>query len=122
MQRGRLLDVGLALAATSALVLAAIMSPGTAGPACPFRALTGLLCPTCGMTRSFVALFEGDVAGAFAAHPAGPILVLSFAALAVAVVVAGLRRARPILARRGPVLALEAVVLFTVVAGLVDHI
>ena len=36
---------------------------------CPFKALTGLPCPGCGMTRAFLHLIEGDVAGAFHFHP-----------------------------------------------------
>ena len=32
---------------------------------CPFRALTGLPCPGCGMTRAFCALGHGDLSGAF---------------------------------------------------------
>jgi hypothetical protein len=33
-------------------------------PGCPFRDLTGLDCPGCGMTRGLRALTHGDVAGA----------------------------------------------------------
>jgi hypothetical protein len=43
-------------------------------PACPLRYLTGIPCPTCGMTRSFVALAQGDLAGAVDYHLFGPIL------------------------------------------------
>lgn len=32
---------------------------------CLFRTITGHECPGCGMTRAFVALLHGDVAGAF---------------------------------------------------------
>jgi hypothetical protein len=35
---------------------------------CPFHALTGFLCPGCGITDMFLALFAGDIAGAFAAN------------------------------------------------------
>lgn len=42
---------------------------------CPFRALTGLICPGCGMTRSMTALVTADIAGSIAAHPGGPILL-----------------------------------------------
>ena len=41
---------------------------------CPARALTGLPCPTCGMTHAFVAVAHGDVAAALAASPAGALL------------------------------------------------
>lgn len=36
---------------------------------CIFKALTGLPCPGCGMTRSFLHLFEGHLEEAFFYHP-----------------------------------------------------
>ena len=42
---------------------------------CPFHELTGYSCLTCGMTRSFVAMGDGDVPGAFRYHPGGPLLL-----------------------------------------------
>ncbi|HVF44291.1 MAG TPA: DUF2752 domain-containing protein [Pyrinomonadaceae bacterium] len=39
---------------------------------CPFRALTGLPCPGCGMTRAFCALGHGDLAGAFGYNALAP--------------------------------------------------
>ena len=41
---------------------------------CPFHFLTGLLCPTCGITRSILALFQGELLVALEFHPLGPIL------------------------------------------------
>ena len=38
-------------------------------PLCPFRALTGLLCPGCGITHAFLSLGRLDFAGAYAANP-----------------------------------------------------
>jgi hypothetical protein len=38
---------------------------------CPFRTVTGLPCPTCGMTHAFVLLAHGDVLGALAWSPLG---------------------------------------------------
>lgn len=50
---------------------------------CLLRAATGVPCPFCGMTTGVLATVRGDLADAFAANPAAPILVL---AVAVAVV------------------------------------
>lgn len=36
---------------------------------CPFKALTGILCPGCGMTRAFLALAEADLITAFHSNP-----------------------------------------------------
>jgi len=44
---------------------------------CPFRALTGLPCPGCGITNAFLALGRLDFAGAYARNP----LVFPLAAL-----------------------------------------
>ena len=35
------------------------------GIPCPFRLLTGLSCPGCGVTRMIVHIFQGDFAAAF---------------------------------------------------------
>jgi hypothetical protein len=50
--------------------------PGHAGLPCPFRALTGVPCPMCGMTTSVEATLHGHPGSALAANPAGPVLVL----------------------------------------------
>ncbi|TYQ18026.1 UNVERIFIED_CONTAM: uncharacterized protein DUF2752 [Acetivibrio alkalicellulosi] len=36
---------------------------------CLFLNFTGIPCPSCGMTRAFISLFRGDLAGAFNYHP-----------------------------------------------------
>ncbi len=41
---------------------------------CPFRAVTGLPCASCGMTHAFVALASGDAGGAWSASPLGAVL------------------------------------------------
>jgi Protein of unknown function (DUF2752) len=38
---------------------------------CPFRRATGLPCPTCGLTRSWVALLHGRVRASVGLHPLG---------------------------------------------------
>jgi hypothetical protein len=50
--------------------------------ACPFRSLTGVPCPFCGLTRAFVAAAHGHVATSLAFNPAG-IVVLVLAAVAI---------------------------------------
>lgn len=37
---------------------------------CPFRTVTHLLCPGCGVTRLCLALLQGDLAGAWQSNPA----------------------------------------------------
>lgn len=43
-------------------------------PACPFLALTGHPCPFCGGTRSFSALWRGDIGASLHLYPLGPLL------------------------------------------------
>ena len=50
---------------------------------CPFRAVTGLLCPGCGVTRLCLALLRGDLAAAWAANQ---LLLLLLPVLAVLLV------------------------------------
>lgn len=41
---------------------------------CLARRITGAGCPGCGMTRSFISIMHGDLAGAWRYNPAGPLL------------------------------------------------
>ena len=50
--------------------------PGEAGIPCPLRTLTGVPCPLCGMTTSVEATVHLDLAEAFAANPAGIVVVV----------------------------------------------
>jgi hypothetical protein len=43
-------------------------------PLCLFRATTGLSCPSCGLTRSFIALAHLDLVTAWHLHRLGPLL------------------------------------------------
>jgi len=45
-------------------------------PGCPLRALTGIPCPTCFLTRSALATLHGDLGEALELHLFGPPLVL----------------------------------------------
>ena len=57
----------LMIVALFVAVYALVMSLFDVG--CPFRALGMPSCPTCGLTRAYVCLFSGDIAGAFRNHP-----------------------------------------------------
>lgn len=46
---------------------------------CPIRHFTGVPCPTCGMTRSFMAVAAGDWNRAFTQHLFGPFLFIGCA-------------------------------------------
>lgn len=50
---------------------------------CPFKMLTGLPCPGCGMTKSLVFLYEGNLTKSISYHLFGPFIFL----LAVATIV-----------------------------------
>lgn len=89
-RRGRSTVVLLAPVAATGLAAAALIPAGAlaAGPTlCPFRLLTGLPCPLCGLTRSWVATMHGDLPTALTLNPFGPPAM----ALAVVTVLIGLR-------------------------------
>lgn len=84
----------LAAAGVACVGVAAVMSPAGIddGPViCPFRRLTGLECPGCGLTRSWVHAMHGNLGTSWAEHPFGIPLLLFVLGLAVTVLV---RRAR----------------------------
>ncbi len=41
---------------------------------CMFRAITGVRCPACGLTRGFVFMGHGQLVDAFRIHPLAPFL------------------------------------------------
>jgi hypothetical protein len=69
------LGVSLASAGTAWAWLAA----GLPQPGCPFRALTGCPCPTCGMTRCVARVLDGEFASAFRLNPLGAAVLAAVA-------------------------------------------
>ena len=53
-------------------------------PPCPFRAVTGLPCPTCGTTRAAVKLMEGSLLAALSCNPLAAVAGIAFVAGGVA--------------------------------------
>ncbi len=49
-------------------------------PACPFRAITGIPCPTCGTTHAAVALLHGRLGQALALNPLATLAAVAFLA------------------------------------------
>ncbi|MYR04856.1 DUF2752 domain-containing protein [Gordonia sp. SID5947] len=92
-----------AVAATglTAFGVSIALGPGAVGRGpvlCPFLRMTGLPCPACGLTRSWVALGHGDVPSAFGFNAFGPLSMLVLAVVTVAAIWA-LITGRPVLGR-----------------------
>lgn len=85
----------LALISLVGLIVARVWpvpSVDSGEPTCILRILTGLPCPGCGMTRSWVHLAHGDVAAAFEYNLFGPLAMATAAGLVVYTAVALVRR------------------------------
>lgn len=95
--------------------------PGHLLPQCPFRYLTGLLCPACGGTRMVYDLMHGQFSAAW--HDNRALLLASPFALALLGrwFLEGVRgrRWRPALSSRAQVLVLVVAVTWTVVRNVV---
>lgn len=100
----RLYAAGLAAATVSLLVVAVLLHPdehqlGTHQqlriPPCGFVTLTGLPCPTCGMTTAFAHTVRGHFIRAMHAQFAGFLLALGVMAVALLSVVSILTGRRP---------------------------
>jgi hypothetical protein len=57
------------------------LPPGDALVPCAVRALIGMPCPGCGMTRALLALGRGEIGVALALHPLSPLVAAEAAAL-----------------------------------------
>jgi len=85
----------IAVGGVGAALGAVLLSPDGIedGPVlCPFRLLTGLPCPGCGLTRAWVYLAHGQWRDSFLANPFGMVMVALLVALVIAVVTARVRR------------------------------
>ncbi len=94
----RIVVLGLAALSATALVIARLWPVHSvdSGPTtCLFRILTGLPCPACGMTRSWVHLAHGDVATAFEYNLFGPPGMAVAVGIVAYTAVALVRRRRP---------------------------
>ncbi|MCZ0914253.1 DUF2752 domain-containing protein [Gordonia amicalis] len=106
------------LAGAAAVGAACVFTPAgiDAGPGiCPFAMMTGLPCPGCGLTRSWVAFMHGDVGAAFRFNVFGPILlVLTMVTVALATATLVWRRKSPLASWRDLVLGRAGAVLLGV--------
>lgn len=50
---------------------------------CPILSLTGIPCPSCGMTRSFVAIARGNIPDSLSYHGLGIFIFISFILMAL---------------------------------------
>jgi hypothetical protein len=50
------------------------------GWSCPLRALTGIPCPTCFLTRATSLALQGDLVGSVRAHAFGPLVAVGLVA------------------------------------------
>lgn len=83
-ERGRRRAAVTVLSCAGLLAIGAAWAPSVDGPVlCPLRALTGIPCPTCGLTRSVCATLHGQWEAALDLHPLGPVVVVLAIALAI---------------------------------------
>ncbi len=104
--------VGLTSLWVALVVVASVLSQRyhTPGPVCPFKALTGLPCLSCGLTRACFALGAGDVWTAWTYNPLMVTLIAAGAVMAGVRLITG-RSLRIELTRWERRLALAALVL-----------
>ena len=85
----------VAVVGAAALGAACVFSPSgveSGPPLCPFAVMTGLPCPGCGLTRSWVAFMHGDVGSAFTFNVFGPVFLVLTAVTVVAATITLVRR------------------------------
>jgi hypothetical protein len=91
-------------AASLCLLGVALATPGIQLPRCALKTLTGLPCPTCGITRAVIALSRADFERAFFMNPlatAGCVVGLIYLLYAATVLALRLPRFRPTVSPAG---------------------
>ncbi|MEO5838585.1 MAG: DUF2752 domain-containing protein [Acidimicrobiales bacterium] len=67
----------LGFLAGAVLLAPTLLRPDAGGPVlCPFRRVTGVWCPTCGMTRAVAWMAHGDLHQSLRYHPLAPLLLI----------------------------------------------
>ncbi len=90
--------------ASLCLLGVALATPGIQLPRCVFRTITGLPCPTCGLTRTVIALSRGDLDRALFLNPLAAVAcgaALLYLIYAAAVLALRLPRFRPTISATG---------------------
>jgi len=90
--------------ASLCLLGVALVTPGIQLPRCVFKTITGLPCPTCGVTRTVIALSRGDLERGLFMNPLAAIACgvgLLYLLYAAAVLALRLPRFRPTLSAPG---------------------
>ncbi len=59
---------------------------------CLFKEVTGIPCPSCGTTRSLIALINGNIKDSLLINPFGPMMALALLIIPLWIVVDNLRR------------------------------
>lgn len=119
--KARRFDLFLALVfaahIAAAFVWRAAYGLGGSDPICWLRGWVGIECPFCGMTRSFVAVAGGDLAGAVHMHPGGPLLAAFMLVSLAWIAAAWIRRTPPVWLRPGYLSGFGAVAATCVILG-----
>lgn len=111
----------LGVAAVAHTSGATVVGPGgnDLGVMCWLRGRLGIECPFCGMTRSVVSLFDGNLAAAWKWHPAGPVMATWMIGVAGWIAIAAFRQRPPVYGRTSFVQLTEAAALFSLTGGVI---